>query len=82
MTDADSIKTKLLRNGRAMVQVVEGLEILKEDAGSWRETVLINLTQDLYSHRLERALASVPREVREEILKTTKSDQRAESCRG
>lgn len=69
MTDIDAINSKPIRNGRAMVQVIEGLEVLKENAGSWRETLLINLTHDLYEDRLEKALVSAPREVRDEILK-------------
>lgn len=74
MTDTDAVKSNLIRNGRAMVQVVEGLEVLKENAGSWRETLLINLTHDLYRHRLQSALASVPRDVREEILKESEAN--------
>lgn len=73
MTDTDTIKSNLIRNGRAMVQVVEGLEILKDDAGSWREKWLVNLTLDLYRHRMEKALLSVPRDVREEILRASQA---------
>lgn len=75
MTDEDTIKGNLIRNGRAMAQVVEGLEILKEDAGSWREKLLLDMTHDLYQHRLERALASVPREMRDEILGLLRSNE-------
>lgn len=77
MNDADEIKNPLIRNGRAMVQVVEGLEVLKENSGSWRETILLNLTLDLYRHRLRRALETVPLEVRDEIAKASKQDSGA-----
>lgn len=76
MTDTDAITNALIRNGRAMVQVVEGLEVLKENAGSWGETLLINLTHDLYENRLKKALVSVPRDVREEILMAGTSEKR------
>ena len=32
-----------VRDGHAMVKVIEGLQVLKENSGSWRETLLINL---------------------------------------
>jgi len=68
MIDADAAQRELIRNGRAMVQVIAGLGILKASSGSWRETLLLNLTLTLYRHRLQRALDSVPRDVRDEIL--------------
>jgi len=68
MIDADAMKRTLIRDGRAMVQVVEGLETLKENSGSWQETLLLKLTLSLYRHRLERALEEVPRDVRDEIV--------------
>ena len=73
MIDADLIHANLIRNGRAMVHVVEGLEVLKGNSGSWRETLLLNLTLNLYRHRLQSALGSLPRDVQDEILKASET---------
>lgn len=70
----DAIKSNLIRSGRAMVEVVEKFEVLKENAGSWREMLLISLTHDLYKHRLERALATLPREAKDEIMKASRAN--------
>ncbi len=61
------------RNIRAMVRVIEGLEILKEDAGSWRERLLINPTLALYTHRLEVARRLLPPAILEQIEKELES---------
>ncbi len=61
------------RNIRAMVRVIESLEILKEDAGSWRERLLIHLTLALYTHRLEAVRRLLPSALLEQIEKELES---------
>ncbi len=74
MLDANAIKHKLILNGHAMVHVIEGLEILKEDSGSWQETLLLNLTLDLYRHRLNYGWEEVPLDIRDGILRVSKTN--------
>ncbi|MBI5848512.1 MAG: hypothetical protein HZB31_11305 [Nitrospirae bacterium] len=59
---------RIIGNGLAMVKVIEGLLILKDYSGSWRETLLINLTLSLYQHRLREMIKTLPAEIGDEIL--------------
>lgn len=59
---------QIVANGQAMVKVIEGLLVLKESSGCWREALLINLTLALYRHRLRGAIQILPADGRDEIL--------------
>ncbi len=73
MIHVDALKREPIRNGRAMVQGIEGLKILKEDSGAWRETSLLKLTLDLYRYRLERTLDDVPTNVRAKVFNVSQA---------
>ena len=60
--------SQILKNGQAMVKLIEGLLVLQENSGSWRETLLINLTLALYRHRLREAIKILPADIADEIL--------------
>ena len=65
---------RIVGNGVAMVKVVEGLLVLKDYSGSWRETLLINLTLSLYQHRLREMIKILPAEIGDEILLAGKKE--------
>jgi hypothetical protein len=71
-------RMKLLQNGRAMVKVIEGLYFLKTTSGSWRESVLINLTLSLYQHRLRQAVKILPASLTAEIFSASETLGRQE----
>jgi hypothetical protein len=71
--DASRLRTSAIQNGRAMVKVIEGLQVLKRSSGSWSETLLINLTLSLYQHRLRQAIKVLPTEITVEILSASDS---------
>ena len=72
---ADQLRLAAVRDGRAMVKVIEGLQVLEENSGSWRETLLIKLTLSLYQHRLRQAIKILPPEVSNEILTAADSSE-------
>ncbi|MBI5848514.1 MAG: hypothetical protein HZB31_11315 [Nitrospirae bacterium] len=66
---------RIIENGLAMVKVIEGLLVLKDYSGSWRETLLINLTLSLYQHRLRQVIKILPAEIGDEILLAGKKEE-------
>lgn len=66
---------RIIGNGIAMVKVIEGLLVLKDYSGSWRETFLINLTLSLYQHRLREMIRILPAEIGDEILLVGKKEE-------
>ncbi len=58
---------KVAENICAMHYVIKGLEVLKRDSGSWRETLLIGLTLTLYQHRLAKARHTISPQIWEAI---------------
>ena len=65
---ANRIRLLAIRNGQAIVKVIEGLQTLKGCPCSWRERLLINLTLSLYQHRLRQAVKVLPADMAGEIL--------------
>ena len=66
---------RIIWNGLAMVKVIEGLLVLKDYSGSWRETLLINLTLSLYQHRLREMIKILPAEIGDKILLAGKKEE-------
>ncbi len=58
---------KVAENIRAMLHVVNGLEVLKQNSGSWRESLLIDMTLALYRHRLDKARQTISPNIWAEI---------------
>ncbi len=69
---------RIIGNGLAMVKVIEGLLVLKDYSGSWRETLLINLPLNFYQHRghrLRKMIKILPAEISDEILLAGKKEE-------
>ena len=62
------IHSNVVTQGRAMVRLIESIDVLLANSGSWRETWLLKATRGLYSHRLRGLVAALPTDVSAEIL--------------
>jgi hypothetical protein len=51
-----------------MVRLIESVDVLLTNSGSWHETLLLKATRGLYRHRLRGLIATLPPEVSAEIL--------------
>jgi hypothetical protein len=56
-----------------MVRLIESVDVLLTNSGSWRETLLLKATRGLYRHRLRGLIAALPPEVSAEILTASES---------
>jgi hypothetical protein len=68
-TPAD-IRNAAIAQGRAMVHVIECVQVLLPNLGTWAETALLKLVIALYQHRLRRAIGGLPADWSEEKLGT------------
>ena len=51
-----------------MVRLIESIDVLLANSGSWRESVLLRMTRGLYRHRLRGFVGALPPEWSAEIL--------------
>ena len=65
---SDELEQRVVAQGRAMVRLIEAIDVLLENSGSWRETALLKTAQRLYRHRLRELVAVLPPDVSAEIL--------------
>ena len=64
----DYIEQRVIAHGRAMVRLIEAIDVLLENSGSRREMALLRLVQRLHRHRLRDLMAVLPPETSAEIL--------------
>jgi len=64
----NEIRSNVISQGRAMVRLIEAIDILLTNSGSGRETWLLKATRGLYRHRLRELVAVLPSDVSAEIL--------------
>ena len=65
---ADERKQNVIAQGRAMVRLIESIDVLLANSGSWRESLLLRVTRGVYRHRLRRLIGVLPAELGAEIL--------------
>jgi hypothetical protein len=64
----NEIRHNVITEGRAMVRLIESIDVLLINSGSRRETWLLKATRGLYQHRLRGLIAVLPSDVSAEIL--------------
>ena len=68
MQDDQQLRGRMIVQGRAMVRLVESIDVLLENSGSRRETWLLKATRGLYRSRLRQLVATLPTDMSAEIL--------------
>jgi hypothetical protein len=64
----ERIQQNVIRQGRAMVRLIESSTVLLENSGSWRETWLLKATRGLYQRRLRQLIAALSTDISATIL--------------
>jgi len=69
----DEIRQRVIAQGRAMVRLIESIDVLLTNSGSWRESLLLRVTRGVYRHRLRRLIGVLPADISAEILAASDS---------
>jgi hypothetical protein len=64
----EQAQQRMIVQGKAMVRLLESIDVLLTNSGSWRETWLLKATRSLYSHRLRQLVAVLPPNVSAKLL--------------